>query len=229
MTVQKQDDQHEHTFSNYVRILDVVQKTCLRRWTIGKSGERGSGISVLPARHDDDDIYIYIYIYTFNLSFLREYFVDKIFDLQHFICLHTIKWFQFIIFSGINPVSLRKHKTSFILTLSSKSVERFSLKNSFLMRAKELHSMRTCLTVQGIWRVKHCACCSCFCMKEWVSLVWPMCNRNITIYPLLDFLKAGIHPPKVGWIWKNLLWVLLFQCYCHFVWRGLLISGYKSV
>ena len=34
---------------------DVVQKTYLRRWTIGKSGERGSGISVLPARHDDDD------------------------------------------------------------------------------------------------------------------------------------------------------------------------------
>ena len=33
---------------------DVVQKTCQRRWTIGKSGERGSGISVLPARHDDD-------------------------------------------------------------------------------------------------------------------------------------------------------------------------------
>ena len=55
---QKQDDQHEHTFSNYVRIRDVVQKTCQRRWTIGKSGERGSGISVLPARHDDDDIYI---------------------------------------------------------------------------------------------------------------------------------------------------------------------------
>ena len=53
--VQKQDDQHEHTFKNYVRIQDVVLKTCLRRWTIGKSGERGSGISVLPARHDDDD------------------------------------------------------------------------------------------------------------------------------------------------------------------------------
>ena len=51
----KQDNQHEHTFSNYVRIQDVVQKTCLRRWTIGKSGERGSGISVLPAQHDDDD------------------------------------------------------------------------------------------------------------------------------------------------------------------------------
>ena len=55
MAEQKQDDQHEHTFSNYVRIRDVVQKTCQRQWTIGKSGERGSGISVLPARHDDDD------------------------------------------------------------------------------------------------------------------------------------------------------------------------------
>ena len=41
--------------SSYVRIQDVVQKTYLGRWTIGRSGERGSGISVLPARYDDDD------------------------------------------------------------------------------------------------------------------------------------------------------------------------------
>ena len=62
---QKQDDQHERTFSSYVRIQVVVLKTYLGRWTIGRSGERGSGISVLPARYDDDDdddIYIYIYI-----------------------------------------------------------------------------------------------------------------------------------------------------------------------
>ena len=55
MAVQKQDDQHKHTFSSYVRIRDVVLKTYLVRWTIGRSGKRGSGISVLPARHDDDD------------------------------------------------------------------------------------------------------------------------------------------------------------------------------
>ena len=55
MAVQKQDDQHEHTFSSYVRIRDVVLKTCLGRWTIGRSGERGSGISVLPVWHDDDN------------------------------------------------------------------------------------------------------------------------------------------------------------------------------
>ena len=54
MAEQKQDDLQEHTFSNYVRIRDVVKKTCQRRWTIGRSGEGGSGISVLPARHDDD-------------------------------------------------------------------------------------------------------------------------------------------------------------------------------
>ena len=55
MAVQKQNDQHEHTFSSYVRIRDVVLKTYLGRWTIGMSGERGSGISMLPVRYDDDD------------------------------------------------------------------------------------------------------------------------------------------------------------------------------
>ena len=55
MVAQKQDDQLERTFSSYVRIQDVVLKTYLGRWTIGRSGERGSGISVLPARYDDDD------------------------------------------------------------------------------------------------------------------------------------------------------------------------------
>ena len=49
-------------YSSYVRIRDVVLKTCQRRWTIGRSGKRGSGISVLAARHDDIYIYIYIYI-----------------------------------------------------------------------------------------------------------------------------------------------------------------------
>ena len=55
MAGQKQDDQLEHISSSYVRIQDVAMKTCQRRWTIGRSGERGSGISVPVARHDDDD------------------------------------------------------------------------------------------------------------------------------------------------------------------------------
>ena len=55
MAEQKQDDQLEHAYSSYVRIWDVALKTCQRRWTIGRSDERGSGISVLAARHDDAD------------------------------------------------------------------------------------------------------------------------------------------------------------------------------
>ena len=74
MAVQKQDDQHKHTFSSYVRIRDVVLKTYLGRWTIGRSGERGSGISVLPARYDDDDVlYIYIYIYITTAYIVVKY------------------------------------------------------------------------------------------------------------------------------------------------------------
>ena len=55
MAEQKQDDQLEHTYSSYVRIRDVPLKTYQRQWKIGKSGERGSWISVLAERHDDDD------------------------------------------------------------------------------------------------------------------------------------------------------------------------------
>ena len=55
MAKQKQDNQLEHIYSSYVRIRDVGLETCQRRWMIDRSGERGSGISVLAARHDDDD------------------------------------------------------------------------------------------------------------------------------------------------------------------------------
>ena len=56
MAEQKQDDQLEHTYSSSARIRDVALKICQRRSTIGRSSERGSGISVLSARHDDDDL-----------------------------------------------------------------------------------------------------------------------------------------------------------------------------
>ena len=55
MAKQKQDDQLEYTYSSYVSIRDVTLKICQKRWMIGRSGERGSGISVLAARVDDDD------------------------------------------------------------------------------------------------------------------------------------------------------------------------------
>ena len=76
---QKQDDQLKHTYSSYVRIRDVALKTCQRRWTIGRSGERGSGISVLATRHDDDDDF-YLLV----------------------ICMHTVVWLQIFLFNTNN-------------------------------------------------------------------------------------------------------------------------------
>ena len=91
MAEQKQDDQHEYTFSSYVRIRDVVLKTCLRRWTIGRSGERGSGISVLPAWHDDNDddicwhiVYLHIYLLIYHLS--KHIFTQVLFI---YTCVYT--------------------------------------------------------------------------------------------------------------------------------------------
>ena len=55
MAEQKQDDQLEHPYRSYVRIRDVDMKTCRRRWSIGRSDEWRSRISMLAAEHDDDD------------------------------------------------------------------------------------------------------------------------------------------------------------------------------
>ena len=54
MDKQKQDNQLKPTYSSSVRIQDVAPRTYQKWWTIGRSGERRSGISVLEARHDDD-------------------------------------------------------------------------------------------------------------------------------------------------------------------------------
>ena len=64
MAVQKQDDQHEHTFSNYVRIRDVVQKTCLRRWMIEGQVREGQGYPCY--RHNMMMMMIYLLIVRKN-------------------------------------------------------------------------------------------------------------------------------------------------------------------
>ena len=55
MDEQRQDDHLEPTYNSSVSIRDVSLKTSRKRWTIEKGGGRGLGISVLMARHDDDD------------------------------------------------------------------------------------------------------------------------------------------------------------------------------
>ena len=76
MAEQNQDDLLEHIYSSYVRIRDVALKTCQRRWTIGRNGERGSGISVLATRHDDDDDVILQIIFPYYLTNLLNWVFD---------------------------------------------------------------------------------------------------------------------------------------------------------
>ena len=91
MAVQKQDDQHEHTFSSYVRIRDVVLKTCLVRWTIGRSQgtiERVRDIRATSATWWWWYIYIYIYIYISNVQSASEgsgcgFFLYRIYEEYH--------------------------------------------------------------------------------------------------------------------------------------------------
>ena len=55
MDKQKQDDLQEPIYKSSVPIRGVVLKTFREPWAIEMGGERGSGRSVLPARHDYDD------------------------------------------------------------------------------------------------------------------------------------------------------------------------------
>ena len=96
MAKQKQDDQLKLTYSSYVRTQDVTLKTCRRRWIIGRSGERGSGISMLAARHDDDDdddVCVYIYIYIFSRIYVRLYIYVYIYLIEpnrHFLSTYFL-------------------------------------------------------------------------------------------------------------------------------------------
>ena len=49
MDKQRRDDQLEPTYRSSVTIQDVSLKTYRKKWTIGRDGKRGSGISVLIA------------------------------------------------------------------------------------------------------------------------------------------------------------------------------------
>ena len=69
---------NQTTSTTYIQqlceIRDVVPKTYLGRWTIGRSGERVSGISILPAWYDDDDDVLsnYAALWTQSLSVLNK-------------------------------------------------------------------------------------------------------------------------------------------------------------
>ena len=95
MAVQKQDEKLEKTSSSYVKIRDVALKTCQRRWAIGRSGKRASGISVPVARHDDDDddsISYNLYYIIFHTICIISYFIL-------FVLYHAISYYVYYVIS----------------------------------------------------------------------------------------------------------------------------------
>ena len=92
MAEQKQDDQLEHTYSSCVRIHGVALKTCQRWWTIGRSGERVSGISVLVTRPDDDISIQLIHTITMLLIYTCTHARVR-------VCVYTLCSFTFFPFS----------------------------------------------------------------------------------------------------------------------------------
>ena len=77
MDEQRQDVLLEPTYSSSVSIRDVALRICREQWTIGGCGERGSEMSVLIERQDDDDIYICISISLYEArrsSFFKNWF-----------------------------------------------------------------------------------------------------------------------------------------------------------
>ena len=97
------------TYSSSVRIRDVALGICQKRWTIGRSGEKGSGISVLAARHDDCFYEIYLLI-RFLFVFISFLFISYTF-------IHNLLVISLSINLIIVCLSLLKSNNYIIITI----------------------------------------------------------------------------------------------------------------
>ena len=100
MAEQKQGDQLEDNYSSSVRIRDVALKTCQRRLTIGRNGEKGSGISMLAVRHDDDEEWYFLThrwedkgVYNFAKVFYRKMIVRGRHEFEQVYFYSTVQHF----------------------------------------------------------------------------------------------------------------------------------------
>ena len=113
--------QLEHTYSSYVMIRDVILKTCQRRWMIGRRGERGSGISVLATRHDDDDNDSNLNPKYWMVNFIIKW---RIFKIE--------KWFNnYISYTGWNDKIVTLEKTTWFHFRLMKTVFLFLLQTIY--------------------------------------------------------------------------------------------------
>ena len=96
MAEQRQNDQLEPTYNSYVRIRDAALETCQKQWTIERSGERVSEISILISRLDDNDdddegetsIYFLVFMLLCWLRF-EHYFIYQEIVYADLVTTHT--------------------------------------------------------------------------------------------------------------------------------------------
>ena len=74
MDDQRQDNQLEPIYNSSVPMQDIPLKTFQEQWMIETGGERGSGRSVLVARHDEDNIVLIVFFNLITLLCLIYYF-----------------------------------------------------------------------------------------------------------------------------------------------------------
>ena len=170
MAGQKQDDQHEHSFSSYVRIRDVVLKTCQRHWTIGKSGERGSGISVLVVMMR---LVLRIWFrYAARSTFSISYPIDII--TTDILCVHSLCVRQFFRLKFyVNILSILHFVRSIFYLSTFSPFDILSIWDWVCRRCvRSIVSPFDILSV-GILTVRHFArtilCLSTFCLLDIVS------------------------------------------------------------
>ena len=120
MSKKKQWDQLEPTYSSSVRIQDVALATCQKRWTIGRSRERGSGISVLVAPQDDDDDDDDEYGQSISLSFrfLSFSFDEKVKSIRWLVIFSSYLTPSQFFYSGLEDPFLSQSTREFFVSFS---------------------------------------------------------------------------------------------------------------
>ena len=138
MAGKKQEDQLDHTYGRYVRIQGVALKTCERRWTIGRSGEGGSGISVPTARHDDDDDEWYHFRCSKIIGPVKEW----IFGQKTIIWLSELSLGRSYLHFTLHLYPLERHESNYSSSKYRKIVEQTGFFNL---------GMTTDLTERKLW------------------------------------------------------------------------------
>ena len=177
-----------------------------------------------PCRLFNAKFCLYIYIY---IPFTNEY-LSKIFYEQDFTCLHVINQFYFVIFfvlpcfsqEGQNVIDFDVFEQFSQTSHFEKSLSDDSESSAFY---KNVFNRASCLTRQTLWL---------WFLFLYESVSKPcMTNAQSGYNDLFSSRCSKSWSPfsQGGWIWKSLLLMFMSHRCCHFLWRNLLIIGFKSV